>query len=142
MARTDRPVAVVVNDVGTINVDAALVARRSSDALGLADGCMCCSMAGGLASAPERVRERLSAPDHVIVELSGVADPTRVVGCANSPGVGLDSTVVLVDAEQVATQLDDPLIGPIVRRQLEAADLWARYRDPLPEWDLSCDLPT
>lgn len=131
LARTDRPVAVVVNDVGTINIDAALVARRSSNALELTDGCVCCSMAGGLASALDTVRQRDSAPDHVIVELSGVADPTRVTGCANSPGFRLDSTVVMVDVEAVEMQMDHPVIGPIVRRQLEAADLFLLSKSQL-----------
>ncbi|MFV0524019.1 MAG: CobW family GTP-binding protein [Acidimicrobiales bacterium] len=123
LARTDRPVVVVVNDVGTINVDAALVARRSGDLVELTDGCVCCSMARGLASALDAVRERPSAPDHVIVELSGVADPTRVAGFANSLGFRLDSTVVMVDVEQIEGQLDNPVIGAIVLRQLQAADL-------------------
>ena len=67
---------------------------------------------------------RDTPPDHVIVELSGVADPTRLTGHANSDGFRLDSIVVLVDLEQIDAQLDDPLIGPIVRRQLDAADLF------------------
>ncbi|MDY7103232.1 MAG: GTP-binding protein [Actinomycetota bacterium] len=135
LARTDRPIAVVVNDVGTINVDAALVARRRSDAIELTDGCVCCSMAGGLASALETVRARASAPDHVIVELSGVADPTRLTAFASSTGFRLDSTVVMVDVEQVETQLADPVISDIVHRQLEAADLFLLSKVQLVDTD-------
>lgn len=124
LARTDRPIAVVVNDVGTINIDVALVARRSSDAIELTDGCVCCSLAGGLSRALSQVRARPTAPDHVIVELSGVADPTRVAASANSDGFRLDGIAVLVDVEQIQTQLDDDVIGPTVRRQLSAADLF------------------
>ncbi len=123
LARTDRPIAVAVNDVGAINIDLALVVKRSSDALELTDGCVCCSMAGGLAAALDSVRQRPVAPDHVIVELSGVADPSRVIGCANSPGFRLDSIVVLVDAEQFAWQLAHEVIGPIVERQVLTADV-------------------
>lgn len=123
LARTDRPIALIVNDVGAINVDAALVARRSGDAVELTDGCVCCGIAGGLAAALDSLRERPAAPDHVIVELSGVADPTRLTAFANSPGFRLDGVVVLVDVEQVESQLDDAVIGPTVRRQIEAADL-------------------
>ncbi|MCB9390180.1 MAG: hypothetical protein H6512_11640 [Acidimicrobiia bacterium] len=58
LARTDRPIALIVNDVGAINVDAALVARRSGDAVELTDGCVCCGIAGGLAAALDSLRER------------------------------------------------------------------------------------
>ena len=43
LGRTDRPIAVLVNDVGEVNVDAALISRRSSDTIELTDGCVCCS---------------------------------------------------------------------------------------------------
>lgn len=124
LARTDRPVAVFVNDVGAVNVDARLVRRRSSDAVELTDGCVCCSMAGGLSEALADLRRRSAAPDHVVVELSGVSDPTRLIGCANSDGFRLDSTVVIVDVEQIQAQLANPTIGHIVQRQIESADLF------------------
>jgi len=123
LARADRPIAVIVNDVGAINIDAALVARRTSDAIELTDGCVCCSMGRGLLEALAGIRARPSAPDHVVVELSGIADPTRLIATANSDGFRLDAVTVLVDAEQVSAQLADVAIAPIVSRQIGAADL-------------------
>ena len=41
LRRTDRPIAVLVNDVGEINIDAALLQRRSADTIELTDGCVC-----------------------------------------------------------------------------------------------------
>lgn len=123
LARTDRPVAVLVNDVGSINVDRSLIARRNGDTVELTDGCVCCSLSQGLAEAFDRLRRRPTAPDHVVIELSGVADPTRVVPWARSNGFTLDAVVVLVDAEQFLDRLDDDRIGPLVTRQLQAADL-------------------
>ncbi|HLB75609.1 MAG TPA: GTP-binding protein, partial [Candidatus Dormibacteraeota bacterium] len=37
-------VAVLVNDFGEINIDAALIRTRSSDVLQLENGCICCSI--------------------------------------------------------------------------------------------------
>ena len=124
LATTDRPIAVLVNDVGEVNVDASLVRRKHGDTIELTDGCVCCSLAGGLVEAFEGLRDRDTAPDHVIVELSGVADPARVIPWASSPGFILDGVVVLVDADQFAERIVDPLTSDFVKCQLRAADLF------------------
>ena len=124
LARTDRPIAVLVNDIGAVNIDASLVRRHHGDTIELTDGCVCCSLAGGLAAAFDSLRTRPEPPDHVILELSGVADPTRVAPWAGSDGFRLDGIVVLVDSEQFVERLDDPATGPSVRQQIEAADLF------------------
>ncbi len=123
LARTDRPIAVLVNDVGEINIDQRLIARRHGDVVELTDGCICCSLTNGLAAAFEQIRARPSAPDHLVIELSGVADPTQVVPWARSAGFRLDSVVTMVDAEHIADRLDDPLTSPLIQRQLDAADV-------------------
>ena len=123
LAATDQPIAVLVNDVGEVNVDASLVRRRHGDTIELTDGCVCCSLAGGLAAAFDDLRERDVPPDHVIVELSGIADPARVVPWASSPGFSLDGVVVLVDGDQFLERLDDPATADSVETQLTAADL-------------------
>ncbi|NIR41904.1 MAG: GTP-binding protein, partial [Actinobacteria bacterium] len=123
LARTDRPIAALVNDVGAVNIDAALVRRRHGDTIELTDGCVCCSLAGGLAAALDTLRERPDPPDHVIVELSGVADPGRVVPWAGSDGFRLDGVVVLVDAEQFPERVHDPATADAVITQVRRADL-------------------
>jgi G3E family GTPase len=123
LARTDRPIAVLVNDVGSVAIDAALIRRRHGDTIELTDGCICCSLRAGLAAAFDGLRARPTPPDHLIIELSGVADPRQVVAWANSPGFRLDGVVVLVDADSATTLADDPIVGAAYRRQIEAADL-------------------
>ncbi|MCP3857715.1 MAG: hypothetical protein GY745_17955 [Actinomycetia bacterium] len=123
LARTEVPVAVLVNDVGSVNIDAKLVARRHGDTVELTDGCVCCSLSRGLADAFDTLRARPEPPQHVVVELSGVADPHRVTPWADSLGFRLDGVVVLADADQVLHQLESEYVGDHVRRQLEAADL-------------------
>ena len=123
LARTDRPIAVLVNDVGAVNIDASLIARTHGDTVELTDGCICCSLAGGLAEAFSTLRDRPSPPDHVVIELSGVADPRRVVPWASSPGFRLDGVVVIVDTTAFLDREADPSTGPHLRAQLEAADI-------------------
>lgn len=123
LRRTDRAIAVLVNDVGEINIDAALLWRRSGDTIELTDGCVCCSIKDSLSATLAELRARPTAPDHVIIELSGVADPTQVVPWANSDGFRLDSVVVLADATSFVERLGDERTQPLILRQLEPADL-------------------
>lgn len=123
LARTTRPIAVLVNDVGQVNVDAALIKRRHGDTIELTDGCVCCSISQGLVEAFENLRRRSTPPDQVVLELSGVADPARVVPFANSDGFRLDGVVVLVDCDQFLERLDQPISGASIRAQLAGADV-------------------
>ncbi len=124
LARTDRPIAVLVNEIGSVNIDAALIKSRSADTIELTDGCVCCDITNGLGEAFDGLRAREIAPDHVIIELSGAAQPQRVEMWANSPGFRLDGVVILVDVES----LDELLAGSVshlVKAQIESADLVA-----------------
>lgn len=124
LRRTDRPVAVLVNDVGDINIDSALIKRRHGDIIELTDGCVCCSLAEGLANAFDSLRARTVPPDHVVLELSGVADPARVAPWADSDGFRLDGIIVLIDTEQFLDRLDDERTASFVSAQLRAADVF------------------
>lgn len=123
LASADRRYAVLVNDIGAINVDAALIARRDGDTIELSDGCVCCSLVDGFALAFESLRERPDPPDHVLVELSGVADPARVAPFTGTQGFALDSILVCFDLDQGVERARDRWSGDTVERQLLAADL-------------------
>lgn len=123
LARTDRPIAVMVNDVGEVNIDAALIKKRSGDTIELTDGCVCCSLIDGFGAAFDQIRSRPSAPDHVVVELSGVAQPERLIPWGKSAGFRLDGIVVLIDAERFLSGLADPYLVDTFESQVRAADL-------------------
>ena len=59
----------------------------------------------------------------MVIELSGVADPTQVMPWAESDGFRLDGVVVLVDATNFRERLADERTRPLLLRQLEPADL-------------------
>ncbi len=118
-----RRLVVLVNDIGAVNVDASLVARHDGTTLTLTNGCVCCSIADEVGPTLEQIRALDPPPDHVVMELSGVAEPARVAPWASTPGFRLDGVVVAVDAEQIRLQAERPDIGDTVRAQLGAADL-------------------
>lgn len=123
LARTDRPIAVMVNDVGEVNIDASLIKKRSGDTIELTDGCVCCSLVDGFGAAFDQIRARQIPPDHVVVELSGVAQPERLVPWGRSAGFRLDGIVVLIDAERIEAGLGDPYLVDTLESQVRAADL-------------------
>ena len=136
LAATDRPIAVLVNDVGEINIDARLIRKASGDTIELSDGCVCCSLVDGFGAAFDSIRQRETPPDHVIVELSGVADPARVLPWGRTAGMKLDGVVTLAAADQFAELAARQDIGELVRSQVSTADLVvvtkAELADPAP----------
>lgn len=119
-----RRLAVLVNDFGAINIDAAQLAKRDADTIALTNGCACCSIGDDLTSALIRVLEMQPRFDAVVIEASGVSDPWRIaqVGLAD-PALALDSVIVLVDAAAVLEQASHRYLTDTLQRQLRAADL-------------------
>jgi G3E family GTPase len=116
--------AVVVNDFGSVNIDAALIANRDGETICLTNGCVCCSIGDNLALALHDLAERPNGPEHIVIEASGVADPVRIADYAAShPRLFLDGIVVVADAETVRTRVHDKYIGDLVQHQLETADV-------------------
>jgi G3E family GTPase len=98
-------VAVLVNDFGSINIDAELVVGVESDVISLANGCVCCSIRDDLIEAVVRVLERPEQPEYVVLEASGVAEPAGIAQTFGRPAfsdrIRLDSITCVMDAEQV-----------------------------------------
>jgi len=120
-------IAVIVNDFGDINIDASLIADNDDalrdGVLALANGCICCSLVDGFASALETIANVSPAPDRLVIEASGVSDPAQVAAYCHGPGLSLDAVVVLVDTETIRARVDDAYVGQTVSQQLSAADV-------------------
>lgn len=79
LKNADERVAVLVNDMGELNVDAELIAEGGS-AEGIAqleNGCICCELQGDLETAVMRLA-RSREFDHLVVESSGISEPAPV----------------------------------------------------------------
>lgn len=119
-----RRYAVVVNDFGAVSVDAALVRGLDGGVLSLANGCVCCGMGPDLGDTLVRLVSRNPAPEHVLLEASGVSDPWRIAQLVKlEPALALDAVLVLVDAAAFPGQVADRYLTDTLERQLARADL-------------------
>jgi G3E family GTPase len=114
--------AVIVNDFGSVNIDADLIRSRTGNALELTNGCVCCDLADGMAAVMDQLKSMRPAPDHVVVEVSGVGNPRAVASWAESPGFRLGKVLVCVDVTTVRARASDRWVGDTVREQLTSAD--------------------
>ena len=119
----DERVAVLVNDFGSLDIDAQLLDRGDGSTVTLPNGCICCSLVDGLAGALDDLADLEPRPERVVIEASGVADPAGIAAYCHRRPYRLDLVVVLADTPSLPTQVDDEYVGETVRGQLAAADL-------------------
>jgi G3E family GTPase len=120
---TGRRTTVLVNDFGSIAIDQDLIVATDGSTATLANGCVCCGLAGTLMDTLLAIRDQPEPPDHLVIEASGVADPEPISHHALTPGFRLDGIVVVADAETVRRRAADRVVGRTVQRQLRAAEL-------------------
>ena len=95
LTHTDVPLkrtAVIINDFGSVNVDAALLARRQLELRSITGGCVCCQSFEDLVA---QVAALADNPDFdlVWIETSGLADPEEVLDHLSAPELQ-DRTVI------------------------------------------------
>ncbi len=110
--------AVLVNDFGEVRFDGPLLRRAGLAVVEVEGGCICCTAGGHLLDALHRIRSEL-APDLLIVEGSGLADPWPLLEALHAEGFQVLGAPCLVDALAHARLRDDPLY----LRQIDAATL-------------------
>jgi len=116
--------AVLVNEFGTLPIDADLIEARDENIISIAGGCVCCSYGNDLMLAMIDLAQMTPRPEHVLLEASGVALPGAIASSVGLlPKYRLDGVVVLADAETIRSRADDTYMGDTIRRQLEDADL-------------------
>ena len=119
-------VAVLVNDFGSINIDAELVVGvdNDGDIITLANGCVCCNIRDDLVAAVTQVMARPEQPEYLLLEASGVADPSGIALTFMDDDmrdrIRLDSIMCVVDAEQVFAV---PEMMELKLRQVAFADM-------------------
>lgn len=119
----DERVAILVNDFGELDIDAKLLDQDDGTTVTLPNGCICCSLADGLAAALDDVSMIEPPPQRLVIEASGVADPAGIAAYCHRRPYRLDLVVVLADCSAITAQAADQYVGETVRAQLAAADL-------------------
>ena len=117
--------AILVNDFGALNIDRALIQHEDSKIMQLANGCICCSLAGGLVDSMVELMRHRDAIDHILIEASGVSYPGRIMDFARiDPDLRPGLTLVLVDADNLRTQSRDTKLAETITAQLDSADMF------------------
>lgn len=120
-------VAVLVNDFGAINIDAELIANAESNVISLANGCICCQIRDDLIDAVTDAISRPEPVEYILIEASGVADPSAIamtfVTPAFSERIRVDSVISVVDAEQIFAHPNHEQLLRLKLRQVTFSDL-------------------
>ncbi|MBY9080196.1 GTP-binding protein [Paenibacillus sp. HN-1] len=129
-ARKIKP-AILMNELGKADVD-GLILSEAAEGLPmekLFDGCICCSKKSEISGSLKSLLAL--APDVVLVELTGVANPEEVVDAMAEPElldrIVLHKVITVIDAENVLEYgsifSSDKQLVHTLRRQLEVADI-------------------
>lgn len=106
--------AVIVNDIGEVNVDASLIKdgglSKTDSLIPLTNGCICCTLAGDLANQLDGIAKSGDF-DYIIIEASGICEPIPIAYtisnfCDQSKTDGeapldLDNIVAVVDCKRM-----------------------------------------
>lgn len=122
--RSGLRIGVVVNDFGTINIDAMLVAGQVDGSVSLGNGCMCCTIDDdGLDATFAALVKPRAGLDFIVVEASGLAEPRnliRMVTASANHRVEYGGLLYLVDA---CNYVDTRARHPRIDQHLALADL-------------------
>lgn len=94
--------AVIVNDFGELNIDAAIIAEVTDAVYSLQNGCICCTVQEDLLAQLVSLTQLTPRLERIVIECSGVSDPQRIVQTLGYPQLRsqlhLDAVITLVDA--------------------------------------------
>lgn len=138
--------AVIVNDIGEVNIDATLiqkggvVAQQDDNLIALQNGCICCSLKMDLIQQLRDLCEA-NAFDYIVIEASGICEPAPIaqtiasyasmVPASSAPVPQLDAVVSVVDAlrlrdefvEKLSDTSDQSDLSQLVINQIEFCNL-------------------
>ncbi|MDB5992880.1 MAG: cobalamin synthesis protein/P47K family protein [Pseudomonas sp.] len=117
--------AVIVNDFGELNIDAAIVSEVTDSVVSLQNGCICCTVQEDLLAQLTGMAQLQPRLERIVIECSGVSDPQRIVQTLAYPQLRsqmrLDMVITVVDATR-HLQLEGEY-ARLARAQVGAADL-------------------
>ena len=105
-------VAVIVNDIGEVNVDERLISKEakiedSSSLVPLTNGCICCTLKTDMVNQIENLMKS-GKFDYIMIEASGVCEPMPIAQAIETIEIGkLDNVVGVVDASRLVEEFDE-----------------------------------
>lgn len=134
---------VIVNEFGEIGLDHELIEASNDAVVLLPNGCLCCSIRGDLVLTlvdlyQKRLKGELPEFDHVVVETSGLAEPSPILEVLNSE-TSVKSCYVptgVITTFDAINGLDTLDAHEQSVRQVALADwIVVTKTDLVPEWD-------
>ncbi|MFQ6553584.1 cobalamin biosynthesis protein CobW [Aestuariibius insulae] len=129
-----RRIALIINEFGDLGVDGDILkgcgdaACKDEDILELSNGCICCTVAEDFIPTMEKLLARPDAPDHIVIETSGLALPQPLVRAFNWPEIStkvtVDGVIALIDGKATTEGrfAHDPAAVDAQRRSDEELD--------------------
>lgn len=119
-------VAVIVNDIGEINVDQTLISKEAnitdtSSIIGLQNGCICCTLKSDLV---QQIENLISSGkfDYILIEASGVCEPMPIAQAIMQIENGrLDNVVSVVDAKRLVDEFSAG--DQLLKKDMDEEDL-------------------
>src|SRR6202162_5732879 len=134
-----RRLAVIVNEFGDVGIDGELLkgcgdaACPEENIVELANGCLCCTVADEFIPALDTILAR--APDHIVIETSGLALPKPLVQAFLWPAirnrVTIDGVIAVVDGVALAEGRVAADLAALARQR--AADNALEHDNPIEE---------
>lgn len=141
--------AVIVNDIGEVNIDADLIQKggvvsaQDDNLVALQNGCICCTLKMNLVQQLHDLCAQ-RAYDYIVIEASGICEPApiaqtlcsypQIVAKSSAPVPVLDSIITVVDALRMrdefasgkdlqATNIGEDDLASLVIQQIEFCNL-------------------
>lgn len=119
-------VAVIVNDIGEVNVDERLIAKEAKitdtdSIVPLTNGCICCDLKSDMVKQIEGLM-KTGKFDYVMIEASGVCEPMPIAQAIETIEIGqLDNVVGVVDAARLVDEFDEG--KSLLKENIEEEDI-------------------
>ncbi len=131
LRQEERKVALIVNDMGSINIDASILNKTGNqvsqiEMVEMQNGCICCTLRDEFMDQIERLAADKTI-EAIFVEASGISEPSSIAGAfvgyeeSTDTRVYLKTVVSVVDADRMYREFlndlgneDDPNEGDII----------------------------
>ena len=124
LGKRGKKVAIIVNEIGEIGVDGAVIDSYGFPSVELTQGCICCTLAGDLQSTLKILTKEYK-PNLIIIEPTGIAIPTVIKKLVRYSTLNEDAmyTIGLVDAFRAEKLMKEA--EKFFKIQLEGAEIVA-----------------
>jgi len=119
----DEGLAVILDALEPLNLDARVVARAAGSYAELTNGTRCFALAGELSAELAELRMILAPATHVVLEAHGTESLRRVAGYGYMPGYRPDGIIIVMEAEALYDGLQDDVRRHQLSTVLHTADI-------------------